>query len=153
MQRVTIIRVIDAPLDLVFKTVAQIEEFSKAIPHIAKIEMLSDVKSGVGTRFRETRIMKGKEVSNDLEVTEYVLNDHVRLVADTHGTVWDTLFTVKTVNGMTEMTMVMDAKAHKFLPKIMNSLIMGMVKKAIEQDMDSVKAYCERETSARAKSV
>src|SRR5262245_47175122 len=139
MQRVTIIRVIDAPIDLVFKTVAHIDEFSKAIPHIAKIEMLSDIKSGVGTRFRETRLRAGKEMPNVLEVTEYVLNDHVRLVADTDGTVWDTLFTVKTVDGKTEMTMVMDAKPHKFLAKIITPLIMGMVKKEIEKDMDSVK--------------
>ena len=38
----------------------------------------------------------------------------------------------------------MDARAHKLPPKLMNPLIKGMVQKAVEKDMDAVKAYCER---------
>ena len=95
MTRTTIIRLIDAPLDKVFKTVSDISQFSQAIPHIMKIEYLSDKKNGVGTRFRETRLMKGKEAVTELEVTEYIENERVRFVADSHGTVWDTVFTVK----------------------------------------------------------
>ena len=46
--------------------------------------------------------------------------------------------------GQTLLTMAMDARAYKFLPRLLNPLIKGMVKKAIEADMDSVKAYCEK---------
>lgn len=31
----------------------------------------------------------------ELEVTEFVENDHVRYVTDSHGTVWDTVMSVK----------------------------------------------------------
>ena len=96
MSRITVTRTIDAPLDVVFRTVADIRQFSKALPRIVKFEFLSEVKSGVGTRFRETRLMKGKEATTELEVTEFIENDRIRLVADDHhGTVWDTLFAVK----------------------------------------------------------
>jgi uncharacterized membrane protein len=40
--------------------------------------------------------------------------------------------------------MTMDATAHKFFAKIMNFMIAGMVKKAVEKDMDAVKAFCEK---------
>ncbi len=79
------------------------------------------------------------------EVTEYVENQRVRLVSDTGGTIWDTVFTVKPADGGTELNMTMDANAHKLLPKLMNPLIMGMVKKFIEQDMDAVKEFCEKQ--------
>jgi carbon monoxide dehydrogenase subunit G len=144
MTRTIVTRTIDAPIELVFKTVADISQFSQAIPHIVKVEILSDVKSGVGTRFRETRLIRGKEAMTELEVTEYIENDRVRIVADSHGTVWDTLFTVTSEKGRTELTMTMDAKAYKLLPKLMNPLIKGTVKKAIEKDMDAVKAFCEK---------
>ena len=144
MSRITIGRTINAPVDKVFDTLANINQFRQAIPHIVKVEFLSDTKAGVGTRFRETRLMRGKEVSNDLEVVEYVPNEHVRIVADTHGTVWDTVFSVRAKDGLTELTMVMDARPHQLLPKIMTPLIMPMVTKAIVQDMDSVKAFCEK---------
>ncbi len=139
----TVKRTIHAPVDLVFKTVSDIN-FSKAVPHIVSAEILSDTKSGVGTRFRETRLMNGKEAKTVLEVTEFVENGRVRMVADSHGTVWDSLFTVKPDGESTALELTMDARAHKLLPKIMNSLIKGMVQKAVEKDMDAVKAYCER---------
>ncbi|UCH93499.1 MAG: SRPBCC family protein [Candidatus Aminicenantes bacterium] len=144
MTRTIVTRTIDAPVDVVFKTVADINQFSQAIPHIVKVEILSDVKSGVGTRFRETRLMKGKEAATELEVKEYSENDRVRIVADNHGTVWDTLFTVESKKEHTELTMTMDAKAYKLLPKLINPMVKGIIKKAIEKDMDAVKAFCEK---------
>lgn len=76
-------------------------------------------------------------------MTEFIENDRVRIVADTHGTVWDTLFAVKPEGGHTVLTMTMDAKTDKWIPKIINFMISGMLKKAVERDMDLVKAFCE----------
>ena len=145
MTRIVATRTIQAPMDAVFKTVADIHRFSQAIPEIVRVEMLSDVKQGIGTRFRETRRMKGREVATELEVIEYVENERVRMVADDgHGTVWDTVFAVRPKNSLTELTLIMDAKSYKWLPKILYPLLIRpMVKKAIEQNMDSVKAFCE----------
>jgi len=145
MGRTTVSRTIQAPIETVFDAVAHIENFSKAVPHITKVEFLSDTRSGVGTRFRETRLMGSREASTELEVTEYVPNDHVRLVTDQAGTVWDTVFTVRPADaGAVELTMVMDANAHRLMAKIMNPLIKGMIRRHIEKDMDAVKAYCEQ---------
>lgn len=140
-------RQIDAPADLVFHTVADIENFSKAIPHILRVEFLSDIHQGLGTRFRETRDMNGREATTELEVTEYTPTEKVRLVADSHGTVWDTTFTVSADSQSTVLEMVMDARAHTLLPKLLNPLMKPLVKRAIEKDMDAVKAYCESQNS------
>ena len=91
---VTVTRRIDAPADVVFRAVAHIEQFSQAVPGILRVEFLSDVKSGVGARFRETRMMMGREASTELEVTEYVENERVRIVSEAGGALWDTVFTV-----------------------------------------------------------
>lgn len=144
MGRTTASRTIHAPIETVFDTVAHIENYSNAIPQIVDVEFLSDVRSGVGTRFRETRLMGRAKASTELEVTEYVENDHIRLVTDTHGTVWDSVFTVKpAAGGGVELTLVMDANAHKFLAKLMNPLVRGVIRRALEKDMDAVKAFCE----------
>ena len=143
MPKITVEKLIDAPLDEVFRTVAHVEEFSKVVPHITKIEFLTDQQTGVGTRFKETRLMNRKEATVELEVTEYEKDDHTRIVSDTAGTVWDTLFTVSREGERTKLLMEMDARAYKLLPKLMNPLICGMIRKAVESDMDAVKAYCE----------
>lgn len=69
MSCTTVSRSIHAPVDLFFRTVAIISEFSNAAPKITKVEFLSVNRSGLGCRFRETRLMKGREVTMELEVT------------------------------------------------------------------------------------
>ena len=146
MARALVTRRIDAPLSTVFRTVAESEHFSQAIPHIVKIEMLSDVTSGVGTRFREPRLMKGKEAMTELEITELSENEHIRLVADSHGTIWDTLFSVREHQGAIELTMDMEARPHSFMARLTVPFVMKMITGALEGDMDAVKAYCEKRT-------
>lgn len=143
MGQITVITSIDAPLENVFQTVADIRNFSKAVPDIVDIEMLSDVTTGKGAHFRETRLMNGKEASTVLEVIEFVENERIRLIADSHGTVWDSVFTVKEENNGTTLKLVMEAKAYKLLPKLLNPLMKGVMKKALQKDMLAVKNYCE----------
>lgn len=143
MTPIIVTRKINASMDVVFATVSDIRQFSKALPHVVTFEFLSVVNRGVGARFRETRLMNGKEATTDLEITEYVENDRVRMVAESHGTVWDTLFTVTSEGGSTTLTTKMDARADKLLPRVMNPLIRGITAKAVERDMDLVKAFCE----------
>lgn len=144
MSRVTVTKTINAPLEFVFHTVAEIENFSKAIPHIVNVEFLSENKTGIGAKFRETRIMMGKEASTVLEVTEYSENERIRLVSDESGTIWDSLFTVRmTVDGATELTLVMEAKPYKTMARILNPFTAFMVRKGVVSDMDAVKQYCE----------
>ncbi len=146
MTTTTLSETIHAPIGLVFETVADITKYREAIAHIVGVEMLSEVQRGVGTRFRETRRMpNGKEMSNELEVTELVDDDHVRIVCDTHGTVWDTTFTVRDLGaGRTELALVMHARAHKLVARLINPLIKGMVAKEVAKDLQAVKAHCER---------
>ena len=116
MTSMTVTRRIAAPVGVVFRTVADIRQFSQVVPQIIRIEFLSDVRSGIGTRFRETRLMNGQEMATELAVTEYVENDRVRIVSDAGGTVWDTVFTVAAAEGSTELTMVMEARPYE-LPR------------------------------------
>jgi uncharacterized membrane protein len=101
-------RQINAPVSTVFQTVADIRNFSQAAPHVTTVEFLTERQSGVGRRFCETRLMGGKEVQTELEVTEFVENDRIRLVTDSGGTIWDTVLTVQPPGGNVELAMVME---------------------------------------------
>ncbi len=146
MANATVTRRIDAPVHVVFRTVAQVEQFSQAVPGILRVEFLSEVKSGVGARFRETRMMMGREASTELEVTEYVENERVRIVSEAGGALWDTVFTVVPDGEGTALGMVMDAQPLSMSARMTLPLIIGTVRKAIEQDLDAVKAFCERQS-------
>jgi uncharacterized protein YndB with AHSA1/START domain len=143
MGQTRVTRAIASPPTKVFEAVAHIENFSEVVPGIIDIEFLTDAKTGVGTRFRETRVMKGRESTTELEVTEYVPDERVRLVSDEGGTIWDTVFTVTPSAAGSELSMVMVARPHTWKARIITPLIGRMVATAVESDMDAVKAWCE----------
>ena len=140
---ITIVTNINASRQLVFDTVADIEQYAQAIPHIDSYEFLTSQKTGKGTKFKETRIMQGKSHVNILEITEYDAPRKVVMVADTNGTVWTTLFEFEEQEHGTLLTLSMDAKAYKWFPWLLNPLIKGMIANAIEEDMNLLKGYTE----------
>lgn len=142
--RWTSVRTIKATPDRVFGAVADPEEFNKAIPGGLAVEYLTTRRSGVGTRFRATRLSKGKPMAFDQEVTEFVPGQRMRMVNQTHGTLWDSAFTVQSDGGATVLNLTMDAKTDGLLARVMTRLIAPIVQKALDKDMDAVKVYCER---------
>lgn len=145
MTRTRTSRTIEAPVEAVFETVADISNFSRAVPHITRVEFLTERRVGAGTRFRETRLMRGREATTELEVTEYEKNERVRTVADAGGTVWDSLFTVTPEGdgGSTRLDLVMEARPYRFMSRLMVPLMKGVVAKAVMADMDAVKVWLE----------
>ena len=147
MKTIAVTRTIEAPLELVFQTVSDVRNFRKAVPHILNIDFLTEQQHGVGTRFRETRLMNKREATCELEVTEYVENDRVRMVSDAGGTIWDSVFTVAQKDDHVELRMEMEARPHTLFAKVITPLIRGMVVKGVSADMDSVKVYCEENSN------
>lgn len=138
-------RIIRAPAKAVFETVANATNYTKAVSDIVKVEFLTDQRSGVGTRFRETRMMGRRAATTELEVTEYVANERIRMVSDSGGTVWDSIFTVTPVEDgdATRLELVMEARPYRLLSRILVPLTKSIVAKAIARDMDAVKGYLE----------
>jgi hypothetical protein len=80
----------------------------------------------------------------DFEVTEYVKNQRARIVNETHGTIWDSVFTVEPDGDATKLTMRMDTTSEQLLPRLMMPLICVLIRRAVESDLDAVKVACER---------
>ena len=140
MASITVIRTIDAPVDVVFNAVADARRFAEAITGVTKLEFLSESTEGAGTKFRQSREMNGKETTMDFEVTEYVKDNRVRVLNETHGTIWDSLCTVVSQGPLTLLTMRMTTKSNR----ILMPLVCLFIQKAVEKDFDSVKSYCEK---------
>ena len=84
-------------------------------------------------------------MTTELSVTEYEPNRKVRMVAESHGTIWDTTFEVEADGDRTKLIITSDAISKALGPKIRNWLFKGMMARAVERDMDLVKAHCEKQ--------
>ncbi len=140
---------IAAPVDVTFEVFSDITKAEERIDGITKIEILSDVTHGVGTRWRETRIMFGREATEEMEISALQPNQSYEVVASSRGVDYHTRYTFTEKDGGTQVEMVFSGKANSLMAKLMaplGFLFAGSVRKALEADMDNLKAVCEQQT-------
>ena len=85
MSGITTTRTIQAPAEVVFAAASDFAGAAGRIGAIERVEMLTDGPVGVGTRFRETRRMRGREASETMEVTLFEPPRRYVLLAESHG--------------------------------------------------------------------
>jgi len=61
----------ESPLEVTFELISDFEHAAEHIHAIRQLEVLTPGPVGVGTRFRETHKMFGKESSEEMEVTTF----------------------------------------------------------------------------------
>ena len=142
-------KLIRAPAARVFDAISDIERFPDVNPMCVAVKFLTAQREGVGARFVETRVHGKREMQTELEITSWDPPRSVRMVADSHGTVWDTLFTVTDKGeGTAELHLEMDCRAHSLLPRLLNPLMKGLFRKGLVQHVDAVAAHLERTPDA-----
>ncbi len=144
-----------APLSQVFQAFADFEKADAIIDSIVRIEMLTDGPVGVGTRFSETRVMFGKEATEEMEVTAFAPDRLITVSADSCGSRFDSTFRFMPEGSGTRVDMEMVIRPVTLMAKLMwpiGWLMKGTMKKMMQSDMDQVKAACESHAASAATS-
>ncbi|MFD4376094.1 SRPBCC family protein [Streptomyces sp. NPDC058486] len=69
----------------VWEAITDLPDMPRVLSGVEKVEVLTEGGFGVGTRWRETRKMLGKEATEEMTVTECEPPDRYVTVADSHG--------------------------------------------------------------------
>jgi carbon monoxide dehydrogenase subunit G len=143
--KISVSETIDAPPADVFKFVSNPVLMSKAFPEsVKKMEVLSENDQGVGSRFRETRLLRGREDVIEIETVEYVENEKVLSVAETGGSLWYTGFAVAPVAAGTLLTVSMEAQAKNLFVRIANFCMKPWLKKGGAEEVQAIKDHFSR---------
>ena len=147
MTKIEITKRIDAPAHEVFARATDFENAAAAIEGITKIEMLTDGPVGVGTRFRETRILFKRECTETMEVTEFEPPRRYVLGAGGCGCEYRTEMRCDAQGpNATDLTMKFEARPLTFMGKIMSFVFRPMMKKMVKlcaKDLDDLKQSIE----------
>lgn len=140
--------IIQADRETVWKTMIDKENISKVIPGIEKVEVLEKPKTGVvGLKWTETRTMFGKKASETMWVTEASDLDYYKTRAESHGAVYLSAIEMKPASGGTELTMRFKGQPATFGAKLfwllMGWAFVGPTRKAMQKDLDDIKASLE----------
>jgi hypothetical protein len=141
---------INAPPEAVFAAASDFPNAPQRIRGIKKMEMLTQGPVGMGTRFRETRVMFGREATETMEVVDFQPGRSYTLRANNCGCEYRTVVSVRpaaAAGGGSQITFDFMGTPLTFGAKVMGTLMGWMIKgacvKAIRQDLADLKAKVE----------
>jgi carbon monoxide dehydrogenase subunit G len=137
-----------APRRVVWDVVTDIPNAAKTIEAIEKIEVLDRPAGGlVGLKWRETRKMFGKEATEVMWITGAAEASHYETRAESHGAVYTTRIALDEADGGTRLSMTFAGAPQTFAAKamgfVLGPLMKGSMRKAIQKDLDDIKAAAE----------
>lgn len=138
---------IAAPREVVWGWATDLERWPETIGAITKIENLTGGAMGVGTRFRETRVMFGREVTEEMEVVAFEPPRRYALSAESHGNQYRTEALFEAEGDGTRQSFVFEARARTAMAKVLSVVMAPMMKKmllkCIAEDQADLKRACE----------
>ena len=145
--KMTISRTVNAPLADVFRVYSDFENAVERVDGIEKIEILTDCPIGVGTRFKETRTMFGRESTEEMEITEFESNKSYTVEAFSCGARFQTIFRFVPKGEATDVEVRLSTQCVSLFAKLMSPLeflMSSSMKKCFTADVDQLKKYCEQ---------
>ena len=149
MKSVTVTRHIDAPIERVFELFTDLEHAADRIAGLDLVEMLSEGQFGVGTRWRETRKMFGKEATEVMEITACEPPNMYVADAASHGSQYRSIWKFSQAGDGTDVAMEFQATPVSLMAKLMMplaELMMKSVVKLLEADLDDLAQVAETES-------
>ncbi|MDC3981747.1 SRPBCC family protein [Polyangium jinanense] len=141
---------IEAPPERVFAAMTSPDGFGNWMQGFVRAERLTPGDFDVGTQFRETRRMFGKEATEHFEVTSFVPAKRLGLKVDgTKGTTgkgeyrFDYEFEPAGAGTLLRTHAAIDMPGGLFT-KLIGKLMGGFFKKACDKDLLALKAFVER---------
>jgi len=139
---------IDSSPQDVWNAIVDFEYCSNYIESIVDVEILHQpVDTLIGFKWRETRIMFGKEAIETMWITDYAENEFYKTRAESHGSVYTSGMSIERVGEKTRLTMSFSGEAHTFSAKLMTFLMgfmmKGAMKKAITKDLNDIRSHLE----------
>jgi carbon monoxide dehydrogenase subunit G len=149
MKPIQVSRDVDAPAGVVWKIITDIEGSVDTISAIETVEMLSGgPEFGVGTRWRETRTMFGRQATEVMEVTEVTEGEsYVTIARPDSANYRSTMAILPT--GETACTVSMEFGANprgtmtRLMGATMGRMFTSSLRKALQADLDDIAAAAE----------
>lgn len=141
---------IEQPVERVWQAITDIENCQSMISGIIGLEVLYQPDNQfVGLKWKETRLMFGKEATETMWVTDAVENKYYQTRAESHGSVYISRLSVESQGSGTVLTMAFTGQAQSLIMKILSLLMTPFMKKPmvnmLDQDLQDIKVYLEKD--------
>ena len=132
----------------VFNAFSDLKSLANNIKAIKRIEVLTPGDVGIGTKFKETRLMFGKESSETMEITQFSPPEYFKEEAQSNGMHYVAEWRFIDEGNKTTVSIDFSGTATTLTARLLNvlfSFMAGGMKKAFLADMDDLKKMLEKE--------
>lgn len=140
---------INSDRETVWKAITDIENSGEMISGIVSVSVLQNPSDGlIGLKWEETRKMFGKEATETMWITDFAPNQYFITQARSHGSIYITRSSLSDSPNGTMLTMMFTSVARSPAAKAMSFLLGAFIKvslkKAMNHDLEDIKAYVEK---------
>lgn len=131
-----------------WEALTDLGRMDRMLSGVTRVEVLTDGGFGVGTRWRETRRMFGKDATEEMWVTVSEPPERYVVEAESHGSRYVSEWVLR-ADGPESTTILMTFSADTtgtvagLLAKVMGPVGARAVRKAVVKDLDDVAAWVE----------
>jgi uncharacterized membrane protein len=150
MQTVTVRQPCTAPIEVVWRLATDLASMPETMSGITAVDVLSAGDFGVGTRWRETRTMYGKQASEEMVITAMQPGRSYTAQAESSGMRYVSTFDFSPTDTGTDIVMTFGGEATGTAAKLMSTLtgwaMVGSVRKAVKKDLSDLATAAAAQT-------
>lgn len=149
MPAVSVSREVAAPAERTWSVATDLDRAEHVLSAVIAVERLDGAGAcSVGTRWRETRRMFGREATEEMEVTAIEPGRAYTVEAESHGAHYVSTLTVEPMGERSRIEMTFDGRptgrVARILAATVGRLAAGATRKALTQDLADIAAAAER---------
>jgi uncharacterized membrane protein len=137
MQQIEITRHVEAPAERLWALATDLQGAPTILTGVDRVELLTPGAFGVGTRWRETRTMFGREASEEMAVTAVEAHRSYTVEAASGGAHYVSTFTFVPTGGGTDVTVTFGARATTGVSRVLAALTGPLARRSVERALRS----------------
>lgn len=138
---------IKAPKEVIWAFITDETKWVDNIKAILNVQVIEKPECFLGFKWKETRLMFGKEADEVMWVTDVEENVMYKTRAESHGSVYITTVAIEEKDDACILSQSFEGHPQGFMGKIMMKLLGNMMKKstekAVQEDLNEIKSYIE----------
>ncbi|MGB8022591.1 MAG: SRPBCC family protein [Candidatus Nanopelagicales bacterium] len=150
--QIEVSRMVDAPARRVWRVITDVESSPGVISAIQSVDILAGPSPlAVGTRWRETRTMFGRQATEEMTVTRYEPGRSYTVAASGQGTDYESTLEVLPDGNRCTLRMTFSAVSASAMSRVLSAtvgrLFLGATRRSMEQDLSDIASAAEGATS------
>lgn len=139
--------IIHKPVSEVFNYMAGMENAHEIMPNVVEMEKKTAGAIGKGTKFKETRMVRGKKINADIEYVQYEQDRSFTSRSNSNGLIVEYHYRFHEIEEGTQAELEAFVKTSGFVMKLTKRFIVNMIKREDGNQLQYLKEMLEEEKS------